>query len=396
LNGDGKKIPMSSLDGLRVLDLTSYLSGPYCAMLLGDHGADVIKVERPQGGDDVRGNPPFHAGQSAPFMMWNRNKRSIVLDLKDERDREQLLALADQADVIVENFRPGTLENLGLGYETLRGRNPRLIYAAISGFGHTGPLRDAGGFDLIMQGMSGLASVCGPIDGPPHRLPFSVSDVTAGMFLALGVLLALQARHRTGRGQMVETSLFEAALSMGLDEAAHVFATGTRPPRVGQAHRGGAPYRIFATGDGHITIGAGQAHFWRRFVKLIGKEELEHDPRFLTNADRVRNGGELTAIIEERLATRSAAEWLKLLAEAGIPSGPVLHWDESLAHPQALAREMVVEVAHPAVGPFRTIGIPVKLSETPGSIRRPAPLLGEHTDEILASLDAGAPEGRQG
>jgi crotonobetainyl-CoA:carnitine CoA-transferase CaiB-like acyl-CoA transferase len=281
-----------ALEGLIVLDLTSHLSGPYAAMMLADHGADVIKIERKGVGDDARRMPPFVRGESAPFMVWNRNKRSIELDLRDPDDKSHLLDLVDGADILIENFRPGTLGKLGLGYGVLQERNPRLVYAAISGYGQTGPYSARGGFDLMTQGMSGLMSTCGPADGPPHRLPIAISDVAAGMFLAFGILAAIEARHRTGRGQMVETSLLEAAVSFGVYEAAHYSANGTRPARIGQAHRGSSPYQCLSAADGFLTIGASQQNFWGRFTSIIGRPELRDDARFKSNADRVRNNTE--------------------------------------------------------------------------------------------------------
>ncbi|MEZ5816159.1 MAG: CoA transferase [Hyphomicrobiaceae bacterium] len=373
-----------ALEGLVVLDLTSLLSGPYAAMMLADHGADVIKIERKGKGDDARRMPPFVEGESAPFMIWNRNKRSVELDLKEEGDREILLGLVDGADILIENFRPGTLARLGLGYETLKARNPRLIYAAISGFGQTGPYASRGGFDLMTQGMSGLMSTCGPADGPPHRLPIAISDVAAGMFLAFGILAAVEARHRTGRGQMVETSLLEAATSFGVYEAAHYAALGTRPERIGQAHRGSAPYQCIAAADGYLTIGAAQQNFWERLAKIIGRPELCDDPRFRTNADRVANNAVLIEIIEAVVRTRPKAHWLAEMEKAGIPCGPVLHYDEVFTDPHILARDMFVPTAHSRAGTFNTLGVTVKLSETPGAVRSAAPTLGEHTDEVLA------------
>jgi crotonobetainyl-CoA:carnitine CoA-transferase CaiB-like acyl-CoA transferase len=375
-----------ALERLTVVDLSSHLSGPYCAMLLADQGADVIKVEKPAG-DEARGMPPFVEGESAPFMIWNRNKRSVVIDLKTEAGKAQLLALIDTADVLIENFRPGTLDRLGLGWPSLRERNPRLIYAAISGFGQTGPYRARGGFDLITQGMSGLMSVCGPKDGPPHRLPIAISDVAAGMHLAVGVLAALEARHHTGRGQLVETSLLEAALSLGVYEAAHVAATGAPPPRLGQAHRGSSPYQVFPTADGWITVGAAQSNFWERLCELLAMPELKADARFTTNADRVRNNDALIALLERRFKEKPSAHWLDLLDAAGIPAGPVLEFDQAMADPHIAARGMAVVTEHPAGGPFKTLGIPVKLSDTPGTLRRPAPTLGQHTREVLGSLN---------
>jgi crotonobetainyl-CoA:carnitine CoA-transferase CaiB-like acyl-CoA transferase len=372
-----------ALDGLRVIDLSSHLSGPYCAMLLGDLGADVIKIERPGVGDDARKMPPFVAGEGAPFMLWNRNKRSVALDLKDKDGRAAFLELVTDADILLENFRPGTLERQGLGYEMLRDLNPRLVYCAISGFGQTGPLRDKGGFDLMTQAMSGLMAVCGAADGPPHRLPIAISDVAAGMFAAIGILAALEARRKTGRGQMVETSLLESAMSFGVYEAANYFATGERPARLGQAHRGTSPYQVFRTADGWLTVGGGSQPLWEKLCDVVGMPALKSDARFLTNADRVANNDVLVDILQDALTQRPTAHWQAALDAAGIPAGPVLHHDEVFAHPQVRAREMVVEVDHPTAGRTKTLGSPLKFSETPASIRRPAPLLGEHTDEVL-------------
>jgi crotonobetainyl-CoA:carnitine CoA-transferase CaiB-like acyl-CoA transferase len=371
-----------ALDHLLVLDLTSHLSGPYCAMLLADHGADVIKVEPPSG-DSARNMPPFVNGESAPFMTWNRNKRSVVLDLKRAEDKDALWALIDRADILVENYRPGVLDRLGLGWAALHQRNPRLILASISGFGQTGPYSGRGGFDLITQAMSGLMSTNGPADGPPHRLPIAISDVTAGMFLAFGVMTAVEARHRTGEGQHVETSLLEAATSLAVYESAHYFATGTRPDRIGQAHRGSSPYQCFQTADGYITVGASQPKFFSDLCNLVGAPELLTDPRFASNAERVKHNDVLVDLLAERLRTQPSAHWLSALEKLGIPAGPVLHYDEVYTDPQILARDMVVETNHPVTGPFRTMGVPVKLSSTPGSVRTAAPRLGEHTAEVL-------------
>jgi crotonobetainyl-CoA:carnitine CoA-transferase CaiB-like acyl-CoA transferase len=334
--------------------------------------------------------PPFVNGEGAPFMLWNRNKRSIVLDLKAAADRAAFLKLVEGADILLENFRPGTLDRLGLGYQTLRELNPRLIYGAISGFGQTGPYRGRGGFDLMTQGMSGLMSVCGPEDGPPFRLPIAISDVAAGCFATIGVLAALESRHRTGEGQMVETALLDAAISFGVYEAAHYFATGENPKRIGQAHRGDSPYQVFRTGDGWITIGGAQQNFWERLCDMLGIPELKQDPRFLNNALRVENNKALVPLFQERLETNSSAHWLALFEAAGVPAGPVLTHDQVFTDPQVLAREMVAEIVHPVAGKTKTLGVTVKMSATPGSIRRPAPLLGEHTEEVLAELAATA------
>jgi crotonobetainyl-CoA:carnitine CoA-transferase CaiB-like acyl-CoA transferase len=371
-----------ALDHLLVLDLTSHLSGPYCAMLLADHGADVVKIEPPSG-DSARNMPPFINGESAPFMTWNRNKRSVVLDLKSTADKDALLSLIDRADILIENYRPGVLDRLGLGWSVLHQRNKRLILASISGFGQTGPYRERGGFDLITQAMSGLMSTNGPADGPPHRLPIAISDVTAGMFLAFGVLAAVEARHRTGEGQHVETSLLEAATSLAVYESAHYFATGTRPERIGQAHRGSSPYQCFQTADGYITVGASQPKFFASLCTLVGTPELTTDPRFATNAERVKHNDALVSLLADRLRTQPSAHWLAALEQCGIPAGPVLSYDEVYTDPQILARDMVVETNHPVTGPFRTMGVTVKLSATPGAVRTAAPRLGEHTEAVL-------------
>ncbi|HXQ68530.1 MAG TPA: CoA transferase [Alphaproteobacteria bacterium] len=381
-----------ALEGLRVLDLTQHLSGPYCAMVLADQGADVIKIEKPGKGDDAREMPPFVGGEGAPFMLWNRNKRSVVLDLKTAEGVATLDKLAAGADVLIENFRPGTVDRIGIGYARLAALNPRLIYCSISGFGQSGPYRSRGGFDLMIQAMSGLMSVNGDPDGPPMRLPIAISDVAAGLFGAVGILAALAARERSGRGQQVDVSLYESAVAFGVYEAAYYFATGKNPPRLGQAHRGSSPYQVFRTEDGWITVGGGTQEFWLRLCRLLGCEELARDARFRDNASRVAHNAELVALLQVPLARESNAHWLAKLGEAGIPAGPVVDHAELFADPQLRAREMVVEVEHPSAGRISTLGVPIKLSETPGSVRRPAPRLGEHTAEVLAALARAAAE----
>ncbi|MSO76237.1 MAG: CoA transferase [Alphaproteobacteria bacterium] len=378
----------SALTGLKVVDLTSNLSGPYCAMILADQGADVIKVEPPGGGDVMRQTPPFVGGESAPFMLWNRNKRSMVLDLKQPEHLEACRKLALGADVLIENWRPGVAERLGLGYAALAARNPRLVYASISGFGQTGPYSRRGGFDLISQAMSGLAAINGEEEGGPLRLPIAISDVAGGMFCSIGVLSALAAREKTGRGQQVDVSLTESAISFCVYEAAYYFATGQVPPRLGQQHRGSSPYQIFKTQDGWLALGASSQQLWVKACKVLGCEPLLADPRFLAKADRVKNNKALVAIIQDILEQDTTDAWFLKLDAAGIPAGPVMNHHEVFTNPHVLARDMVVEVDHPSAGKTRTLGIPVKLSATPGAIRRPAPRLGEHTQEILAELAA--------
>ena len=377
-----------ALSHIRVLDMTSNLSGPYCAMILGDQGADVIKVERKGEGDVLRKTPPFVEGESAPFMLWNRNKRGIELDLKDPKDVATCRKLAARSDVFIENWRPGVAKRLGLGYDDLKTLNPRLVYCSVSGFGQTGPYSPRGGFDLVAQAMSGLMAICGDEDGPPHRLPIPISDTTGGMFAAIGVLTALAARERTGRGQLVDVSLFESAVSKCVYEAASYFATNQRPARIGQQHRGSSPYQVFQTKNGWLVLGAAAQNLWLKACKVLGCEELTKDPRFLAKADHVANNKALVALLQERFKTATTEEWFAKLDAVGIPAGPVMYHDEVFHDPHVLAREMVVEVDHSTAGRQRTLGTPVKLSDTKGSIRRAAPLLGEHTHEVLAELEA--------
>ena len=374
---------MSSLSNLKVLDLTSHLSGPYCAMILADHGADVVKIEKPNEGDQLRKTPPFQSGESAPFMLWNRNKRSVTLDLKDLKDHQLLLKMVEAADIMIENFKPGTASRLGIDYVSVSKINPALIYCSISGFGQTGPYAPRGGFDLIACGMSGLMSINGPPDGPPYRIPMPVSDVCGGMNGAIGILTALAARNQTGRGQHVDTSLFESGISLGVYEAANVFANGEVPERLGQAHRGSAPYQLFPTSDGYVTVGGAQDNFWRGTCKILDCEQLVEDPRFKSKAERVANNKVLVSELEVFFRRQSTSKLCQAFDEAGIPAGPVMNHVEVYNDPQTLAREMVVEVEHSKLGQMKTIGIPVKLSDTPGKITRSAPLLGEHNKEVL-------------
>ena len=375
---------MSSLNKLKVLDLTTHLSGPYCSMILADHGADVVKVENPNGGDPLRHSPPFQEGESAPFMLWNRNKRSVVLDLKKHDDLRILKQMAEKADVMIENFRPGVVKRLGIDYDAISKNNPTVIYCSISGFGQTGPYAGRGGFDLIANAMSGLMSINGPADGPPYRIPMPVSDVCAGMHAAIGILMALTNRQNTGVGQYIDTSLFEAGISLGVYEAASVVANGKVPERLGQAHRGSAPYQMFETADGYITVGGAQENFWIALCKVLGCEHFLSDPRYQTKKDRVKNhiqlAGDLTAFFKKY----STQEIWKLLDDRGIPAGPVLNHVDVFNDPQTIARGMVERVYHPKVGCMKTLGSPVKLSKTPAKISKSAPLFGEHTDEVLS------------
>src|ERR1700738_130703 len=373
------------LTGLKVIDLSHVMAGPTCAMLLADMGADVIKVEKIPGGDDARRMaPPTIAGESAAFLMMNRNKRGIALDLKAEAGRTVLSRLLQHADVLIENYRRGTMERMGFGYQALRASSPRLIYCSISGFGRTGPYADRGGFDLVTQGMSGLMSITGEGAGcPPVKVGAPVTDITAGILGCVGVLAALHSRTTTGQGQMVDTSLFEAGIIFTYWQSAICFATGQAPGPMGTAHPLNAPYQAFPASDGWITVGAANQANWLRLLEALGASEMARDPRFVSNADRMRNLPALQEALTPLFKVRTSAEWLQRLEEAGVPAGPVLDVSQMHTDPQALARGMIVETTHPTAGQVRTIGLPIKFSETPGSVDRAAPVLGEHTLEIL-------------
>lgn len=373
------------LTGMKVIELAHIMAGPACGMMLADMGADVIKVEKPDGDDSRRFLPPDIEGESAAYMMMNRNKRGISLNLKDPDAVEILRALLNSADVVVENYRHDTMERLGLDYETLRKTNPKLVYCAISGFGRTGPYAERGGFDLIAQGMSGLMSITGEGPGrPPVKPGAPITDITAGFLAALGCVAAYSHAQATGEGQMVDTSLFEAGISLTYWQSAITFATGKAPGPLGSAHPLNAPYQSFRTRDGWINIGAANQRNWLRLLEVIGAGELQDDQRFASNAARIENLAELVPILEERLQTRDTKEWLRFMDEAGLPAGPVMDVSEMHRDEQALARDMIVETNHPIAGPVKAIGLPLKFSETPGGVTRAAPTLGQHGREILA------------
>jgi crotonobetainyl-CoA:carnitine CoA-transferase CaiB-like acyl-CoA transferase len=373
------------LDGMKVIELAHVMAGPVCGLMLADMGADVIKVEKPAGDDTRRAIPPEIGGESASYMMVNRNKRGIVLNLKDPQGVAILKKMLSTADVVLENYRKGTMERLGLGYDELRRCNPGLIYAEISGFGRTGPYADRGGFDLIAQGMSGLMSITGEGPGrPPVKVGPPVSDITAGILLAMGVSAAYALRLQTGEGQRVDTSLFEAAITHTYWQSAIAFATGQSPGPMGSAHPLNAPYQAFQTADGWINIGAANQTNWERLVQIIGAPELNDDPRFCENTGRMANREALTETLNAIFRQASTEAWLARLEEGGFPAGPVLSINEMHADPQTIAREMVVATDHPAAGKVETLGLPVKFSDTPGGIQAPAPMLGEHTREVLA------------
>jgi crotonobetainyl-CoA:carnitine CoA-transferase CaiB-like acyl-CoA transferase len=384
------------LAGMKVIELSHIMAGPTCGLMLADMGADVIKVEKIPGGDDTRRmTPPAIDGESAAYLMMNRNKRAIALDLKTAGGKEVLRRLLKDADVVTENYRRGTMDRMGFGYEQLKRDNPRLIYCSISGFGRSGPYADRGGFDLIAQAMSGLMSITGEGSGrPPVKVGAPVTDITAGILAAMGVLAAYAHRLKTGEGQMVDTSLFEAGIVHTYWQSAICFATGVAPGPMGSAHPLNAPYQAFATADGWITVGAANQANWQRLVEALGAPELATDPRFEVNAGRMANLAALETELNRRFRTASTAEWLARLETAGVPAAPVLDVKAMQQDPQALARGMVAEAPHSRLGPVKTIGLPVKFSATPGGIRHGAPVYGEHTREILRELgyDEGAVE----
>ncbi len=373
------------LAGIKVVELCHVMAGPACGVMLADMGAEVIKVEKIPGGDETRRTvPPKIGDEAASFLMMNRNKRGIAVDLKTEDGKRVLRRLLKDADVVTENYRRGAMERMGLGYEMLKKENPRLIYCAISGFGRSGPYADRGGFDLIAQGMSGLMSITGEGPGrPPVKVGAPVTDITAGILAAMGILAALHARSRTGEGQMVDTSLFEAGIALTYWQSAIALATGVAPGPMGSAHPLNAPYEAFETSDGWITLGAANQTTWLRLVALLARPELASDPRFAESSGRIQNRIVLAETLAPEFRKRSSAEWLAALEGAKIPAGPVLDVLQMQADPQTLAREMVVEAEHSALGPVKTLGTPVKFSGTPGGVRRGAPRFGEHTREVL-------------
>jgi crotonobetainyl-CoA:carnitine CoA-transferase CaiB-like acyl-CoA transferase len=379
------------LKGLKVIELAHIMAGPVCGLFLADLGADVIKVEKIPGGDDSRRFlPPDIEGESAAFMMMNRNKRGIAIDLKTGDGKAVLHRLLTDADVVIENYRRDTMDRLGLGYETLREQNPRLIYCAVSGFGRTGPYADRGGFDLIAQGMSGLMGITGEAPGrPPVKVGAPLTDITAGILAALGVVSAVVARQTTGKGQFVDTSLFEAGIVHTYWQSAICFATGRSPGPMGSAHPLNAPYQAFETRDGWVNVGAANQTNWLKLVDVLEAPELPGDLRFTDNRTRMNNLPALVEALTVHFRRRTTAEWLDRLNAAGVPAGPVLSIAEMHADPQTLARDMVVEVDHPAAGPVKALGLPIKLSDTPGGVHGPAPRLGEHTAEVLAEHGFG-------
>jgi glutaryl-CoA transferase len=371
------------LDGITVLDLSRVLSGPYCTMLLGDMGARVIKVEQPGKGDDTRGwGPPFLEGESAYFLSINRNKESITLDFKKSAGRAVLDRLIANSDVLVENFRPGTLSKLGLDYAAVAPKHPRLIYCSISGFGHSGPRRNEPGYDAVIQAEGGLMSVTGAADGPPYRLGVAIGDIVTGIFAAQGVLLALLSRHQTGQGQFVDIGMLDSVAALLSYQASIFFATGSAPQRIGNRHPTIVPYETFTASDGDFVLAVGNDDQWRRFCTVAG---LERDERFETNRLRVMRYDELRPILTDCLRRHTRQRWIEQLTKAGVPCGSVRDLKEVFTDPQLDARQMIARAEHATLGAIRLLGLPIKLSQTPGSIRRAPPTLGQHTDAVLGN-----------
>jgi formyl-CoA transferase len=373
---------MGALDAVRVIDMTQVMAGPFCAMLLADLGADVIKVE-PPAGDSTRQMPGGTGRDSPSFNAVNRGKRGIVVDLKTAAGRSVLLRLARASDILIENYRPGVMASLGLGFAELSAVNPRLIYASISGYGQTGPARGKGGFDLVAQGVSGIMSVTGEAGGAPAKAGVPLTDLGAGLFALAGILAALHHRHASGVGQHIDTSLVDAGVALSVWEATEYFSTGAVPQALGSAHRMNAPYQAIRCADGYITLGAANDRLFERFAALLGHPEWLQDPAFADNASRVRNRRLLAARIEAITTERPSRDWLTLLDEHDIPCGPINDYAHVFADPQVLARGMVVEAEHPTLGRVKSLGSPIKMSATPPDVSRRAPLYGEHTTQVL-------------
>jgi len=385
---------MRALEKIRILDITRALAGPYCTMMLGDLGADVIKVERPGSGDGSRGwGPPFvgeaygpYPGESAYFLSTNRNKRSITVNLKSDEGQEIIRRLVKVSDVMVENYRTGVLDKMGLGYEDMRALNPRLVYCSISGYGRNGPYAERPGYDAILQAEGGMMSITGPVDGPPYRVGIPIIDINTGMFAATGILAALRARDITGEGQLVDMSLLDAHVALLANVASNYLIGGEDPQRYGNAHPNIIPYQAFQAKDGWFVLGAATERQWGLLCEVIGHSELKDDVRFESNSQRLNNRDELIETLAEILITRDTATWLNDLKKAGLPCGPINSISDVFEHPQAEARNMVIETEHPTAGTVKLTGFPYKLSQTPAEVHHPPPLLGEHTEEILIEL----------
>ncbi len=374
------------LEGIKVLDLTRVLAGPFATMILGDLGADVIKIEQPEIGDEARNFGPFKNGFSLYFMSVNRGKRSVTLNLKSDKGKAVFKQLAMQSDILVENFRPGTMKNYGLDYETLTKEHPSLIYAACSGFGQTGPFSQKGAYDMIIQGIGGIISITGEPEGPPVRVGTSISDITAALFTTIGILSALHHRSKTGKGQLVDVAMLDSLVAVLENAIVRYFTTNEIPQPLGSRHPVITPFEAFESEDGHVIIAIGNDSLWTKFCESTHRRDLISDPRFCSNAERTENHDDLYPILSEIMRKRTTEEWIKALEEIGVPCGPINQIDKVVNHPQIQAREMITQVLHNITGLVEIPGIPIKLSETEGRIDSPAPNLSEHTTEVLTDV----------
>jgi crotonobetainyl-CoA:carnitine CoA-transferase CaiB-like acyl-CoA transferase len=391
---------MQPLEGIRVLDITRALAGPYCTMMLGDLGADVIKVERPEIGDETRGwGPPFvgkpygpYPGESAYFIATNRNKRSVTVNIRTEEGQEIVRRLAGISDILVENYRTGDLDKLGLGYPDLHRLYPKLIYCSVSGYGRTGPFANRPGYDAILQAEGGMMSVTGPVEGPPSRVGIPIIDITSGMFASTAILSALHAREKTGEGQLVDVSLFESHIARLSNVASNYLVGGEPPRRLGNAHPNLVPYQAFPARDGWLIVGIANEKQWGLLCDMLGRPDMKTDSRFTPNGNRVANRKILVDELTEIFSQRDVNDWLADMASAGLPCGPINSIPDVFSHPQAQARNMIIESEHASAGTVKMPGFPYKLSQTPAEIHRPPPTLGQHTEEVLTSLLDYSPE----
>lgn len=374
------------LQDIRVLDLTWALAGPFASMLLGDMGAEILKIEIPGEGDATRKHGPYIQGLSSYFLSVNRGKKSVTLNLKDPRGKKILLQLTEKSDVLIENFRPGVMDKLGLGYEEIKKVNPRIIYAACSGFGQTGPYAQRGAYDVIIQGMAGTLSITGEPGGPPVRVGFSVADLGAGLFTALGILAALHQRRNSGEGQMVDVAMLDTQVALLENAFSRYFATGEIPGPLGTRHPVVTPFQAFPSKDGYVVIAISKDEQWERFLKAIDREDLLQDERFKTNDLRTRHHKILEDLLTSLTRTKTTDQWIQFLEMIRIPAGPLHTIDKVVENPQIKAREMITELDHPGIGKVRLISHPIKFSKTPSSIQNSAPEVGQHTEEVLRAL----------
>ncbi len=381
------------LAGIKVVDLSRFIAGPYCTMKLGDMGAEVIKVETPGKGDDSRAlGPPFLDGESAYYLSFNRNKKSVTLNLREEKGKEILHRLIGEADIFVENFRMGVTEKMGLTYEDVRKMKEDIIYCSITGYGHNSPYREKPSFDVMIQGEAGLMSITGFPDGPPQRVGVAIADILGGFHAVEGILLAMLVRHKTGKGQFVDVSLMDSIISILTYQAGNFLATGDIPSRVGNRHPMITPYESFETNDGYVIFAVGNQRLWENFVKVLGREDLNEDPRFADMKSRNQHPAELKEILEEITRQKSTEEWVRVMEDNGVPCGRIRTLDQVLTDPHVDVREMVIEKDHPTAGRIKLTGVPVKLSETPGEVSAAPPTLGQHTDQVLGELGFSAEE----